>query len=108
MHIHVLRFLPFALFSACMLWFLIKKWDFVSGALSDSGTPSATRTGGFIFVLVVAFNEVFTTMKTMEFKYDHLIAILITIGCCWGLVKAVDIMSIMKNGKTTTNDNQPQ
>lgn len=96
---HLLRFVPFALFAVSMLFFLVKKWDFISAALSDNGTPSATRTGGFILILVVAFNEVFTTMKTMVFDYQHLVALLVAIGVCWGFVKVVDIISIWKGGK---------
>ena len=103
----MLRYLPLLGMALLLIWLLWKKWDFVSGALSDGNVPSATRVAGMILTIMVAFNELYTTVKTQKFDYQHLVAILIGIGVLFGLVKAGDLISMYK-GKNNGNDAQPQ
>lgn len=103
MHIQLLRYLPILGFALVLLWLLFKKWDFVKEILSETtggkSAGSATRTGGMILILVVAFNECYTTMRTQKFDYDHLVALLVGIGVQFGLVKIVDLFSVWKGGR---------
>lgn len=96
----VLRYMPVLGFAVLMMWFLATKWQFISEALSETnGRGSATRIAGMILTLVVALNEIYTTVKTQEFKYQHLVALLVSIGVLFGFIKVVDLFSIYKTGK---------
>lgn len=101
---HYFKYLPFAVFAACNLWFLIKKWSFIESCLSDKGQGSATRLSGFIFVEVVSYNEVFTTMQTCVFNITHLDHIMIGIGVLFGFIKVTDMFTIWKGKSVSTSD----
>ncbi len=90
MHVN---YLILAIGMIVLLVFLWEKWDFVSKALSDNGNPSATRLSGFIFVLVIAINETYTTLRTQKFDIEHLKWILIAIMVLFGMVKVAEIFS---------------
>jgi len=89
-----------------IIFFLWKKWDYISKALSENGEPSSTRLGGFILIIVVAWNETYTTLRSGMFDKDHLLYILISIGCCWGFVKVPDLISAWK-GNSIREDKKP-
>ena len=106
MKLELLRYLPLLVIAFIAIWLLVKKWGFIMSVLSDKGEGSATRTAGMIFVVVVAFNEVYTTLKTQAFNYQHLVAILIAIGVLFGFIKVVDLFSVWKGGKPTDTPEQ--
>jgi len=99
----ILRYLPLLVIAFIAIWMLVKKWDFITSVLSDNGQGSATRTSGFVLIMVVAFNELYTTIKTQKFDYQHLVVILVSIGVLFGFIKVVDMVSIWKGGKPTTD-----
>lgn len=104
MHLQIVRYIPMLGFALFMVWLVVYKWPFIEGALSETdkngkASGSATRISGIVLILVVAFCEMFTTLKTQEFKYDHLVALLFGIGCLFGFIKVVDLFSIWRGGK---------
>ena len=107
MKIEILRYLPLLIIAFVAIWLMVRKWDFITSVLSDNGQGSATRTSGFILVMVVAFNELYTTIKTQKFDYQHLVAILISIGVLFGFIKIVDVIAIWKGNKSNTDDITP-
>lgn len=105
MHVHVIRYLPLAGFAFVMMWLMVKKWDFVKEVLSEKdGRGSAFRVGGMVFILTVAFNELYTTVKTQVFQYSHLVAILVAIGVLWGFVKVADLYKLKFGGEAPKTD----
>ena len=108
MHVHTIRYAPLLGFAFVMMWLMVKKWDFVKEVLSEKdGRGSAFRVGGMVFILTVAFNELYTTVKTQVFLYSHLIAILCAIGVLWGFVKVADLLKLKFGGGDAKTDKQP-
>ncbi len=103
MHIHVLRYLPFIAYAIVMLWFHIKKWDYFKGALSDGGNPSATRLCGYVLIQVVALCEVYTTVRTEDFKMQHLQWLICGALAFFGILKISEVLAVWKGGTSKTD-----
>jgi hypothetical protein len=88
----------FGIFCLVMLIILIVCRGFVLRALSEGDKPSSKRLGGFLLVLVICFNETFTTLKTKIFEYNHLVAILVGVMLCWGIATVPQILEVWKGG----------
>ena len=97
-HFHLIHvnYLILGVIGLVFLAFLWIKWDFISKACSDGSVPSMTRLCGFMFSIMVCFNEVYTTLETMEFDIDHLKFDLLMIGLLFGFIKIVDVVSIWR------------
>ena len=100
MHLHLMHinYIILGIAFLVLLVFLQTKWDFVSKACSDGGSPSATRLCGFIFTLCVSINETYTTLRTQKFDTEHLKLLLVAIGVLFGIIKITEIMGIWKGG----------
>lgn len=122
-HPEIFRYLPVIIIIGLILGFIWKQWSFFKGVLSDGvpvtdkdgkivsdkdGNPifigSATRVIAFLFGLCIVMCEIYTTIKTEKFDYQHLIAILIAIGVLVGLVKFVDALAVVRGNKPPQND----
>lgn len=77
------------------------KWDFVSAALSENNSPSSMRLSGYLFVHLIAFCELWHTVKTEKFDTTHLQYLLVAVGVLFGLIKATQILGdkSSKNGE---------
>ncbi len=95
-HVHSYH-LIFAIYCIFNLIFIFKKWDFVSKALSDSGSPSALRLTGFLFANLICICEVFYTMRTGIFETRHLLYIAGTMLLLYGVIKMAEVIAL-KNG----------
>jgi hypothetical protein len=89
-------YIIFGVWCVIALTILIGCRKFIFRALSEGDAPSSKRVGGFMLVTVICFNETFTTLKTREFKYDHLLVILVAIMLCWGIATMPQILEAWK------------
>ena len=94
-----LDYIIFGIFCLVLLILLLRSKDFIIKALSEGDRPSSKRLGGFLLIIVVCFNETFTTLKTQKFDKDHLLFILIAIMLCWGIATMPQILEAWKGVK---------
>ena len=103
-HIHLIHINY--LFLACYLIvntiIIFRKWDFISRALSEGDSPSSKRLGAFFLVQIVCMCELFYTLKTGVFEFNHLVAILVTIVLCWGIATVPQILQALGKGSGDT------
>lgn len=112
MHLHSqhVNYIIFSVAAMVMAFFLFRKWEFISQALSEpnkDGTyrGSSRRMVAFIFAFAVCFNETYTTLKTQKFELSHLYALLITLFLCLGLTTFAEVAKVWKGGN---NDTKPE
>lgn len=101
MHLHStqINYLIFAAVGVFMIVFIFKKWEFIAAALSENSLPSTRRITAFMFGFCVTFCETYTTLKTQQLEFSHLIALLATVILCLGLATFPEIIKLWKGGK---------
>lgn len=108
MNISLLRYLPLVGISVIIIWLLYSKWDFIKGTFSEikNGVErgSATRISAIMFVVTICFNELYITLRTKDFKYDHLVALLISVGVLFGYIKVMDYFSFIKGNSIKSTE----
>ncbi len=100
-----LDYVIFGIFCIVLFGFLIWKRQFITHALCEGDKPSSKRLGGFFLIVVICFNETFTTLKTMKFEFNHLLAMLAAVMLCWGITTMPQILEAWRGAKH--NDNKP-
>lgn len=109
LHLHSqhVNYIIFAVAAMVMAFFLFRKWEFISQALSEpnkDGTyrGSSRRMVAFLFAFTVCLNEIFTTLKTQKFELSHLYALLLTLFLCLGLTTFAEVAKAWKGGNNDT------
>lgn len=105
-HVHP-EHLALLVYAVLVIALNLIKWPFVAAALSDGTSPSSTRIGGYIFVNLVAFCELYHTIRADRFDTTHLLYILISIGVLFGFIKVSDLLAA-RFGQKQPTDNTKQ
>lgn len=105
-HIHInhLVLISFLVLQAVIIFW---KWSFVKEALSENGSPSSKRVGGFILIETIVICEVFYTMKQGKFELYHLMVQCGMVALCWGIATSAQIIDAWK-GKPTEPKKEDQ
>lgn len=84
----------FSIMGVLIISLVIWQMPFFKQCLSDEKGGSGTRLSAFVLVLVIAFCEIFHTIKKQKFDTTHLLYILCAIGILFGVVKVAEIINL--------------
>ncbi len=96
--------IAFEVLAIVMVAFILLKWDFVKGLLSEDGVPSSKRGIAFMVSITLCICELYHTLKGEEFEYNHLIALLVTLCLLLGIATVPQIMEIWKGKQADAPD----